>query len=106
MRFDTPGFSSRSWRTSVSESVTADLIFLVIAFGSSSTPIVPCGESSDFDIFLVGFCRSMTRAPNGGNVAFGIMNTSPNWWLNRIAMSRVSSTCWRWSSPTGTSSVS
>ena len=77
IRFDTPGFASRSWRTSVSESVTADLNFLTIAFGSSSTPTVPCGESSDFDIFLVGFWRSITRAPRAGSVAFGIVNTSP-----------------------------
>ena len=84
IRFDTPGFASRSWRTSVSESVTADLIFFVIAFGSSSTPIVPCGESSDFDIFRVGFWRSMTRAPTAGNVAFGTTNTSPKRWLNRM----------------------
>ena len=50
---------------------------------------MPCGESSDFDIFRVGSCRSMTRAPNGGNVAFGTTNVSPNWWLNRSATSRV-----------------
>ena len=39
--------------------MTADLIFLVIRAGGSSTEIVPCGESSDFDIFAVGIWRSM-----------------------------------------------
>ena len=48
----------------------------------------------------------MTRAPTAGNVAFGTTNVSPNRPLNRIATSRASSTCWRWSSPTGTSAVS
>ena len=50
----------------MSESVTADLIFFVIAVGSSSSEIVPWGESTDFDIFAVGFWRSMIRAPTGG----------------------------------------
>jgi len=57
-RFDTPGLLAGSKRTSVSESVTALLMRFVIAFGSSRSAIVPCGESADFDIFAVGFCRS------------------------------------------------
>ena len=63
MRFDTPGFSSRSCRTAVSESVTADLIFLVIAFASSRTPIVPCGDSSDRR-------RDATGFGNGGEIEY------------------------------------
>ena len=38
-----------------------------------------------------------------GMTALGTTNVSPNLALKRIAMSRVISTCWRWSSPTGTS---
>ena len=63
-------------------------------------------RQADFDIFAVGCCRSMMRAPTVGNVAFGTTSVGPKRWLKRIARSRVSSTCWRWSSPTGTSSVS
>ena len=90
----------------MSESVTALLIRLVIAVGSSSSVIVPWGESSDFDILAVGFWRSMIRAPTGGMLASGTTSVSPQRWLNRMAMSRASSRCWRWSSPTGTRSVS
>jgi hypothetical protein len=86
--------------------VTADLIFLETASGGSSNGTVPWGESADFDILAVGFCRSMMRAPTGGNVAFGTTNVSPKRLLNRPATSRASSRCWRWSSPIGTSSVS
>ena len=32
---------------------------------------MPCGESTDFDIFAVGSCRSMTRAPTGGMACLG-----------------------------------
>ena len=53
-RFETPGFAAGSKRTSLSESVTADLIFLVIAFGIVEERIVPWGESADFDIFVGG----------------------------------------------------
>ena len=76
-RFDTPGFAAGSNRTSVSESVTALLIRFVIALGSSRSTIVPCGESADFDIFALGFCRSMMRAPTGGIAASGTTNVSP-----------------------------
>ena len=46
------------------------------------------------------------RAPTGGIVPFGTTKVSPKRWLKRMAMSRASSRCWVWSSPTGTSSVS
>ena len=51
--------------------MTAHLIRLVIAFGSSSSAIVPWGESADFDIFAVGSWRSMIRAPTGGIARLG-----------------------------------
>jgi hypothetical protein len=76
-RFDTPGLATGSKRTSVSESVTALLMRFVIAVGSSSSAIVPWGESADFDIFAVGFCRSMMRAPTGGIAASGTTSVSP-----------------------------
>ena len=61
-----PGLSSRSCRTSVSESVTADLIFLAIAFGVSSRRIVPSGDSSVFDIFFVGVLQIHDARPDRG----------------------------------------
>ena len=67
---------------------------------------VPASLSADLDILLVGSWRSITRAPAAGTVATGSTNVSPYRWLNRSATSRVSSMCWRWSSPTGTRSVS
>ena len=67
---------------------------------------MPATEVSDFDILRVGSCKSITRAPACRMVALGTVNVGPNRALNRSARSRVSSTCWRWSSPTGTSSVS
>ena len=48
----------------------------------------------------------MTRAPALGVAASGTTNVSPKRWLKRSAMSRVISTCWRWSSPTGTALAS
>ncbi len=48
----------------------------------------------------------MTRAPALGVAASGTTNVSPKRWLKRRAMSRVISTCWRWSSPTGTALAS
>ena len=35
-------------------------------------------NSADFDIFEVGSCRSITRAPALGWTAFGKINVSPN----------------------------
>ena len=47
----------------------------------------------------------MTRAPISGIIGSGRTKVSPNMWLKRWAMSRESSTCCFWSSPTGTSSA-
>ena len=57
-RLLTPGFSSGSKRISVSESVTAERIFLALTCGSSSISMMPAGDDADFDIFAVGSCRS------------------------------------------------
>jgi hypothetical protein len=57
--------------------VTARLNLRSITAGSSSTSTVPWGESSDFDILLVGSCRSITRAPAGGITWRGTTNVSP-----------------------------
>ena len=79
----TAGSTPRAWRRGrsgprSSVSVTARLIFLATTSrGSSSTRIVPCGESSDFDIFRVGCWRSITRAPIAGIVASGTTKVSP-----------------------------
>jgi hypothetical protein len=48
-----------------------------IISGSSRSWISPAPLPSDFDIFVSGFCRSMTRAPTLGVTAFGTMNVSP-----------------------------
>ncbi len=97
-----PGLSGAR-RTSLPESVTALLTFLVITFGSSSTSTVPCGVPPVVDILFSGSCRSMIRAPTFGNVPSGTTSSSPKRSLKRSATSRISSMCWRWSSPTGTS---
>ncbi len=76
-RLDTPGLATGSKRTSASVSVTARLIFFSTSFNGSSTPMVPWGESNDFDILLVGCCRSITRAPARGMAASGTTNVSP-----------------------------
>ncbi len=98
------GFSGEA-TISRPESVTAERIFLRITSGSSVTLTVPWGDSEDLDIFDAGSCRSMTRAPSFGIAASGRAKVSPKRPLNRWAMSRVSSRCWRWSSPTGTRSA-
>ena len=105
MRFEIPALSGR--RTmSVPESVTADLTFRATTSGGSRTRTVPCSVPPVFDIFRSGAWRSMIRAPTSGIRPSGMTKVSPYLALNRWAMSRVSSMCWRWSSPTGTSSVS
>ncbi len=68
--------------------------------------MVPCGDADDFDILSVGCCRSMIRAPTLEMAAVGTTKVVPKRWLKREATSRASSRCWRWSSPTGTRSVS
>ena len=105
-RFDTPGLVSKSKLTSLLESVTARLNFFAIEVGSSNIPIVPFADSEDLDILFLGSCRSITRAATFGIAADGMISVSPYLELKRSAMSRVSSKCWRWSSPTGTRSAS
>ncbi len=61
-RFEIPGFSSSSKRTSVPESVTADRIFFADTLGSSSISMMPAGEEADFDIFDMGSWRSRILA--------------------------------------------
>ena len=59
----------------------------------------PSGELTDLDILRSGCWRSMTRAPAVGMAASGTTRVSPKRWLKRMATSRASSRCWRWSSP-------
>src|SRR5919201_675990 len=77
IRFEIPGFASRSWRTSRPESVTALLTFLRITSGGSAIRTVPCGVPSVVDIFRRGSCRSMIRAPIVGKRPSGTRNVSP-----------------------------
>ena len=99
-----PGLSGPR-TTSVPESVTAERTLRSRSSGSSSTNTVPCSLPPVVAILRSGACRSMIRAPTGGMRWSGTTNTSPKRVLKRAAMSRMSSTCWRWSSPTGTSSA-
>ena len=66
------------------------------ASGSASAMVLP----TLFDIFV---CPSSPRifgvVENSGS---GSANVSPNRALKRRTISRASSRCWRWSSPTGT----
>ncbi len=69
-------------------------------------------EASDFDIFLVPSRRLMTRVAAPVITGFGIGKYTPLWpcaamdseksLLNFCEMSRHSSRCCFWSSPTGT----
>ena len=65
IRFVMPGLP-RARRTSLPESVTALFTFFVTVSGESSTNTVPCGVPPVVDIFEVGSCRSMIRAPTSG----------------------------------------
>ena len=67
--------------------------------------MMPFGDDADFDIFAVGSCRSVIFAVSLTMYGSGTVNVGPNVVLNRCARSRVSSRCWRWSSPTGTASA-
>lgn len=100
-RLVTPGLATGSATTSRPVSVTADLIFLAVTFGSSRRSTQPAGGRLLL-IFLSGDWRSRTFAAPAGMCASGRVNVSPNRLLKRVARSRVSSRCWRWSSPTGT----
>ena len=62
---------------SPSVSVTARRTFLVISSSESRRPIVPRGDSTDFDILRSGCCRSMTRAPVPGMAASGTVKVAP-----------------------------
>ena len=75
---DDCGLLVMSYFTSLSESVTARLNFLDIAALSSSRYTSPLSLVADFDIFDVGSCKSITRAPAFGCTAFGKTNVSPN----------------------------
>ena len=108
-------------------SVLHRLIFLAISSGVSSTLILLPSAGLDFDIFAEPSVRDMTLAPASGMYASGTRRISPPLnrpdgarepfgpiffhlpppykLLTRPAMSRVSSRCCRWSSPTGTMSA-
>ena len=93
IRLVTPGRSG-SRETSPTESVTARETLRRTTSGSSSRKIDPgCWSPADFDILRVGSARSMIRAPAAGCTACGTEKTRPYVVLNRIAMSRASSTC-------------
>ena len=105
-RFETPGLLTGSNRISRSVSVTADLIFFAVTDGSSSSQIMPSSVSADLRhlggrILQVVDLRGLLQ-----DRASGTTKVSPNRELNRCARSRVSSMCWRWSSPTGTTVAS
>ena len=102
IRFETPGLSGAR-RISLPESVTAERNFLATVAASSSTYTVPWTLPPVVDILRSGDCRSMIRAPTSGIRGSGTTSTSPKRALKRSATSRISSMCWRWSSPTGTS---
>ena len=101
----TPGLAASSARMLPSVSVTARAIFRRIASGSSSTSMMPATDEDDLLILAVGSCRSVIFATSRMMYAAGTVNVSPYRWLNRMARSRLSSRCCRWSSPTGTWSV-
>ena len=86
-------------------SVTADRIFLADLAGSSSSSMMPFGDEADLDIFAVGSCRSVIFAVSLRMYGSGTVSVGPERVLKRWARSRVSSRCWRWSSPTGTASA-
>ena len=65
IRFETPGLSSPPPHLRP-ESVTAERNFFLISSGSSSRRTVPCAVPPVVDIFFVGSCRSMIRAPTSG----------------------------------------
>ena len=82
--------------------VTALFTFFSETFGSSSSSMMPLGADEDLLIFAVGSCRSVIFAVALRMYGAGTTSVSPKRWLKRCARSRVSSRCWRWSSPTGT----
>lgn len=101
-RFETPALFSASKRTSRPVSVTAERIFFAERFGSSSSSTRPFAADADLLIFAVGSCRSKIFAVSLTMWGSGTVNVLPSRLLKRCARLRVSSRCWRWSSPTGT----
>ncbi len=63
----------------------------------------PFGVDADLLILIAGSWRSKIFAVSLRMYALGTVKVSPKRPLKRSARSRVSSMCWRWSSPTGTS---
>jgi hypothetical protein len=76
------------------------LNFFSIVLGGSSRKTQPVGRL--LLILAPGSCRSRTLPVSFTMYGCGTVKVSPYRVLNRIARSRVSSRCCRWSSPTGT----
>ena len=78
-------------------SVTIRMIRFFISFaGPKISMVLPY----DLDIFWPSIPG--TTATSSRIIASGMLNTGAYWWLNLIAMSRVTSRCCFWSRPTGT----
>ena len=90
-----------------SGSVLALRILREICSASSVRLMRLASEGSDLDIFFVPSRRDMTRVAGPWMIGSGTGKKpgTPKSLLNLAAMSRVSSTCCFWSSPTGTMSV-
>ena len=102
IRFEIPGLSSR--RTiSRPESATARRNLRRIVSGSSSTYTVPCSDAPVVDILRSGLLEVAHARADLGDAGLGHHEQLAEALLKRSAMSRISSRCSRWSSPTGTS---
>ena len=78
-------------------------ILSAIVSASSVRLIRDCSDGSDLDIFLVPSRSDMTRVASPRIIGSGSGNSSTaKRRLNEPAMSRASSRCCFWSSPTGT----
>ena len=77
--------------TSVSESVTALLTFLMMVSGGSRIEMNALGFSSDLDIFFAGAARLITLPPFLGMWGSGTVNVLPYRPLKRWAMFRENS---------------
>ena len=77
IRFETPGFSSGSWRTSVPESVTAVLNFFRTSSGGSIIRTTPAGAPRVVDISRSGSWRFLIRAPSSGYTPSGTLKRLP-----------------------------
>ena len=104
-----PGWFSQSKLITPSESVVADMIFLRACSSVSFRLIFDFWSSELLLIFLCGLVKLRMRKPLSRlinsvclAVESGTVNNSPNLLFMRMAMSRVISRCWNWSSPTGT----